>query len=278
MLTTAEWTRIRPGIKKFVHIWTPDAAPTANVAIVHGLGEHGGRYHRLAQSFVESGFCVTAFDQQGHGRSSEVRGQIASYDSMLTDIESFLDWNRVKFAGIPQVLFGHSMGGNLVINYALRTFVQPHRVIASSPMIEQVRPPSAGFVRLARIALWLAPNLKLRSKVVPERLMNDPTEQELLRSDELFHSQVTLRLGGALLDTGAWALNNAERLKTPMLLSHGTADTMTSPIASAEFARRAGDACRLEILEGFFHDPFRDLARQKAIDMYVAFIGESVGR
>ncbi len=267
---------LQPGLQKYVHRWMPPREPSVNVCIVHGLGEHGGRYHSLAHDLVEAGFGVTAFDQQGHGRSPEHRGRVRSYTSLLDEIAAFLEWNRRSFSEIPTVLFGHSMGGNLVINYGLRDYRQPHRIIASSPMIEQTRPPSRMFVRLARVILWLAPNLTLRSNPVAERLMSDPVEQKMLREDELFHSQISLRLGAGLLDSGAWILQNANRLKTKLLLTHGTSDYMTSPDASAEFAKRAGPLCELVILENQLHDPFRDMERAAVIARYVEFIRDSL--
>jgi alpha-beta hydrolase superfamily lysophospholipase len=108
--------------------------------------------------------------------------------------------------------------------------------------------------------------------VVAERLMSDPVEQQLLRDDELFHSQVTLRLGAGLLDSGAWALKHAGRIQTPLLLSHGSSDSMTSFPASVEFARRAGTICELTALDGELHDPFRGLQRDAVIARYVDFI------
>lgn len=276
MKTTAQWLDISPGQAKFVHTWHPEQAPRANVAIIHGLGEHGGRYAPLAERLVEAGFSASAFDQQGHGRSPESRGKIRSYQSLLSDIGAFLQWNRAQHPAIPTVLFGHSMGGNLVTNYALRESPPPGYVIASSPMLEKAIPVSPTVVRLARWLLRIAPNLRLRSQIVVERLMSDPVEQQMLRNDELFHNQMTLRLGAALVDSGQWALQHAHQLQTPLLLSHGTSDYMTCCKASIEFARRAGELCQLVVLDGELHDPFRSLHRDAIIARYVDFVQQAV--
>ena len=278
MKKTAQWLDIAPGQPKFVTRWRPETAPQANVAIIHGLGEHGGRYDTLAQHFVRAGLSVSAFDQQGHGRSPEARGKIRSYNSLLDDIASFLTWNQAEHAGTPTILFGHSMGGNLVINYALRDYPQPERVISSSPMLEKATPVHPGFVRFARLLMRIAPNLKLRSDVVAERLMSDPVEQQMLRDDELFHSQITLRLGAGLIDSGAWALEHAGRVQTALLLSHGSSDSMTSFNASIEFARLAGEACELVTIDGELHDPFRSVRRDAIIARYVDFIREAINQ
>ncbi|MEO8270890.1 MAG: lysophospholipase, partial [Aureliella sp.] len=278
MKKTAQWLDISPRQSKYVTRWLPETAPQANVAIIHGLGEHGGRYDTIAQHFVRAGFSVSAFDQQGHGRSPESRGRIRSYSSLLDDIASFLKWNRTEHADIPTVLFGHSMGGNLVINYMLRNYPQPERVISSSPMLEKATPVHPSFVRFARWLMHIAPNLKLRSDVVVERLMSDPEEQQKLRDDELFHSQMTLRLGAGLLDSGAWALKHAAQLQTALLLSHGSSDYLTSYRASLEFARLAGDSCELVAIDGELHDPFRSLQRDSILARYVEFIRGAINQ
>ncbi len=272
MKNTAEWLEIESGNRKYVYRWWPEDRPWANVGIIHGLGEHGGRYHPLAESLAAAGMTVSAFDQQGHGRSSEARGRVRSYQALLDDVAAFLAWNADQHPTVPTVLLGHSMGGNLVINYSLRDYPQPSLAIASSPMIRLTAPPNRTFLQIARLVARVFPHFTLRSKVVAEHLMSDPVEQQMLRDDELFHSQLTLRLGAGLLDSGPWAIEHAQRLKTSLLLTHGTRDYRTSHKASAEFAERAGARCQLELLEGELHDPFRGLERERVISRFVQFI------
>lgn len=269
---SARWQELDDSRRKYLHFWGDQPNSRGTIYIVHGLGEHGGRYARLADAFCKQGFRVIAFDQQGHGHSPERRGCIESYDSLLDDIGALLQWGARDGQAAPHILFGHSMGGNLVLNYALRKPYLPHAVISSSPMIRAARPPGPLFERAARILLRIAPNLRIKSSPRVERLMSDPDEQELLRQDAMFHAQLSLRLGGALLDTGRWALQNAHRLKIPTLLSHGTQDDLTCPQASLEFAQRAGEHCRLQLLPDELHDPFRGLDREAVIHSFVEFL------
>lgn len=274
MDTSNKWIEVRPGNRKYVHQWTPRGAAQGAVCIVHGLGEHGGRYTRLAQDLVRAGFAVAAFDQQGHGLSSGKRGSVASYAALLTDIEDMLRWMAAHYQGLPQVLFGHSMGGNLVLNYALRHDFRPQAVISSSPMIRSVRSPTGMAEAALRILMRITPNLQLKSQIIPERLMSDPDEQRALIEDEIFHSRLTLRLGAGLIDSGRWLLENAAQLTTPTLLTHGTNDYLTSHLASQEFAELAGNHCTLELYEDQLHDTFRGLARERVIERYVNFLRE----
>ena len=277
MNTSAEWTRIDDRRNKYVRQWHPESQSQGTFCIIHGLGEHGGRYDSFASTLATSGFRCVAFDQQGHGLSHEKRGCIESYKSMLEDIQAILYWIRTQeFAG-PIILFGHSMGGNLVLNYALNDLEQPTAVISSSPMIRACRQPANWFIVIGRIIKAFMPNLQMKSEPKVEKLMSDPVEQAALRADELFHSSLSLRLGDALLKTGEWALKNANRLKVPLLLTHGTDDYLTSPEASREFADLAGEGCRFELLENHLHDPFRDEDREPVIKKFLQFANSFAG-
>ncbi len=272
MKYSAQWTELGPGLKKYVHAWEPTAAPEAVVCIVHGLGEHGGRYAPLAADLVAAGFAVVAFDQTGHGHSPNARGCIVSYAGLMDDIEAVLKWVKQKYANLPCVLLGHSMGGNLVLNYALRKQFLPQAVISSSPMIRAAREPGRLFEGLARMVGLCAPNLRLKSTIDPAELMSDLQEQRALANDVLFHTYLSLRLGAALLDSGRWLLRDAPDLTTPTLLVHGANDRRTCPRASAEYAGRAGERCTFELLEGHYHDSFRDVERAAVIQRFVEFI------
>ncbi|MFN3191019.1 MAG: lysophospholipase [Aureliella sp.] len=271
------WHQVDSNRKKFVRIWKPaeNVSPWGAVCILHGLGEHSGRYQNLAVEFVRAGLRVYAFDQQGHGHSPEKQACIESYDSVMDDVAAVLAWVQ-DHARLPTCLFGHSMGGNFVLNYALRRTPHPLCVISSSPMIRAVEEPAAPVETLLRALKVFFPNFRMGSNVRPERLMSDPEEQAGLANDELFHSKLSLRLGASLLDTGRWLIGNAPRLEVPTLLTHGTIDHKTSPEASIEFAASAGSICKLEILDGHYHDPFRDLERLKVIDLFVSYIRQRV--
>ena len=128
--------------------------------------------------------------------------------------------------------------------------------------------------QLARVVLMLMPNYQLESDLNAERLMSDPEEQEELLSDELFHSSLSLRLGGALIDSGRWLLEKAAELETPTLVTHGTDDYMTCPDASREIALSAEAICQFILLEGYLHEPFRDLGKQEVIDQFLQFLDD----
>lgn len=272
MQSNSQWADFKHARKAFVQSWQPDDPSRAAVCIVHGLGEHSGRYESLAKQLVARGLSAYALDQQGHGRSPLERGCIESYESMLQDISLFCGWVEAECPGKPIVLFGHSMGGNIVLNHALRMPGNYRGVISSSPMIRSHREPGWLKQQLVRLLLRVKPNHQMQSVITPERLMSDPVEQQRLREDALFHNRLSLRLGASLIDSGRWLLKHAPSLSKPLLLSHADNDWLTCHESSIEFASLAGDRCELRIWPGMLHDPFRSLQKEQVIDAFVSFI------
>src|SRR5512146_2483768 len=108
------------GIEFHVQGWEPDKRAKAVVVLIHGLGEHTGRYAHVGKAFAKAGYALVGFDLRGHGRSGGPRGDIPSYDSLLDDIGDFLAQMQARYARKPVFMYGHSLGGNLAMNFVLR--------------------------------------------------------------------------------------------------------------------------------------------------------------
>jgi len=255
------WTKLKDGSQRAFYSW-PCAEPSAveaSLLIVPGLGEHGGRYEQCASFFEGRELDVYAIDLIGHGLSPGMRGCIESYEGVLNEIEAASEAILARSPQLPLVLWGHSMGGNLVLNYLLRKGRLPICAIASGPMLRAARPPGPSFMWFARKLAILWPNFQLKTPVHYSDCTRDPVQIERMTSDRLFHKQVSLRLGAALIDSGEWAIEHASELKTPLLLIHSAQDAITSAAASKEFAAKCKAVCELRILPDNLHDLHRDL-------------------
>jgi acylglycerol lipase len=311
--TLCQPMRLADGQLRHGRLWWPQRTePVAMLCIAPGLGEHGGRYEDFVPPFLTAGWGVAVLDLQGQGLSPGRRGCIHSYDSLLADVAACLDLargitdparfisanlntanlNTANSPATPRLdigrlqalpgrkvfLYGHSMGGNLVLNTALRLQVKLDGAISSSPMLRAVRPLSRPAMAVARTLLRFMPNYQLKAPVRTEYLSRDADALQKYRDDSLVHRLVSLRLGAALIDSGVWALENAETLAVPTLLMHGLADPITDARASQEFARRAGNCCEAKFFPDLLHDIHREIGRQDVFDAIFAWLDRQLSK
>ena len=292
------WVQIAPGIRRFGRSWWPtNTQPLAVLCIIPGLGEHSGRYADFAESMGPAGLALVSLDLQGQGLSPGRRGCVESYDSLLGDLaacvqlgrciaeevgsqraedgQTLLDLTRANLSVDRKVvLYGHSMGGNLVLNSVLRKIARPDGVISSSPMMSAGKPMSKAYLACARFLMRLFPNYQLKAPVKTEYLSRDTAEQSAYKNDPLVHRLVSLRLGASLIDSGQWALEHAAELDTPTLLMHGMLDKITDPVASQEFAKRAGAICTGKFFPDLLHDTHRDIGRDAVLEAMFSWMRE----
>jgi len=258
-LTTAD------GLPLHLHIWPMPVAPVrGSVLIVHGLGEHGGRYAHVAAHLARAGWAVMAYDQRGHGRSGGPRGGIASADSLLADLGLLVRHARQTLPG-PLVLLGHSMGGLAVARYVAEGLsTQPalwwqpaDALVLSSPALD----PGMGLAQklLLALAAPLLPTLALGNGLKPEWVCNDPAVVRAYVADALNHDRVTPRLVRFIVDAGALVRGLAARWTVPTLLLYAGADRCVAPRGSAAFAAAAPPAVlQSRCYDGLAHEIFNE--------------------
>ncbi len=271
MLKPFNW-QTSDGLRLRAQYSVPDQSPQALIAIVHGLGEHLGRYSGVVQTLLKSGFAVFQFDLRGHGQSEGQRGYAPSYDVLLDDLEQFLQRSQVCCPNIPVFLYGHSFGGNLVLNYVLRRQPNVQGVIATGPSLRTVLKLPKWKVNLGRMMYHLIPHLSMSNEIIPEHLSHNPSLVQAYMDDPLTHNRITARLGIDLLDSGLWALEHAVDFKWPLLLMHGSSDQITDAKASQEFAEKAGSGCTLKLWEGLYHELHHEPEREQVLSFMLAWL------
>jgi alpha-beta hydrolase superfamily lysophospholipase len=230
--------------------------------IVHGLGEHAARYRALAEHLVQRRWAVIAYDQQGHGHSPGRRGTARSYDSLLEDIHSAHQLGVELWGALPQILWGHSMGGNLAASFVLRWHHRFRGLVLTAPMLLPLPPPKRDQIFAAWLTGKLIPFWRFRVATDPSKLTHDPAAIETLRTDPLVHNRLSLRLGTQLLAQGRWSLDHAAGIEIPMLVLHGTDDQLSDIRASQSLCARCGENAQLIQLDGMYHDLLHELDRQ----------------
>jgi len=239
--THAATVRTSDGLTLHTHCW-PASEPRAMVVLTHGFGEHCGRYGGLAQALNTAGFSLFAYDLRGHGQSEGARGFVPGYTDLLDDLERVIGVAQRDHSAstLPLFAFGHSMGGNIVLNYALRRPAGLRGVLISGPWLRLASQPPAWKRALGKLAALLAPKMALPATVDPGVLSHDPQQVRAYASDTLVHSTMTARLFAEVASAGEWALTHAASLTLPVLLMHGGGDRLTDPRATEEFHRLAG--------------------------------------
>jgi len=260
------------GISLFAQAWLPEARPRAAVALVHGFGEHSGRYANVVESLVPKGYAVHAYDLRGHGRSSGQRGLILSWGEYHEDTRIYLRGVMDQHAGIPIFLYGHSLGGLIALEYALRDPAGLRAVIASGPTLGPPGVPPF-LLALSRVLSAVLPRFSLDARLEAAALSRDPRVAQAYKDDPLVHGRGTARLGAEFSRTVEWVQAHAGDLRLPLLILHGAADRLSPPAYSLRFYEQAGsqDKTRLE-LPGGYHEPHNDVDHARVLADVEAWI------
>jgi alpha-beta hydrolase superfamily lysophospholipase len=255
----------KDGTKIYLRGWEPDEEPKAFVVLVHGHGEHVGRYSHVAGDFNKAGYALVGFDQRGHGRSGGPRGHTPSYEAAMDDIAACLALMEKRYPGLPRFLYGHSMGGNEVLNFVLRHKPALAGVIVTSPWLKPAFEPPAVKVRLGRMMNRIAPSFAQSTDLETSALSHDPEVERAYVQDPLVHDKMSARLFVTMSDAGLWALEHAAEFPLPLLLMHGTGDRLTSADASRSFAARAGKMVTWRAWDGRYHELHNELEKAEVI-------------
>lgn len=223
---------LKSGKNLFAWYVNPAVTPRAVVCLSHGWGEHSLRYKEWANRFVQDEYAFVTWDHYGHGQSEGKRGHIPNYKVFMEEINLVISKANQLFPGIPVVLYGHSMGGNIAINFALRESNPIDLLIATSPWIELTNEPSKFMGGLVRILNRIAPGLQITAPLNADGISHVAEEVKLYKTDPLNHSKITPRLLTEISDGGKYAIQNIGKLRKPFLLLTGDADPITSYNAS----------------------------------------------
>lgn len=234
------------------------------VVLVHGFGEHSERYMDNAiPMLLNSDLAIVTYDNVGHGKSSGKRGHCKSYESLLDILGDCLDRAKGLFPKLPVFLYGHSMGGNLVLNYALRRKAKLSGIVATSPYLLLAFQPPKWKLYLGR--QLMNTSITLPSGLDPNGISRIPEEVEKYKNDPLVHDKVSPMFSFPVMDAGEWAIQNAHQLKLNTLLLHGTADPIIDHKGTKEFHQNSNKTT-LELFEGGYHELHNDICKAEMLE------------
>lgn len=238
MAETTLSLKAKDGIQLFVRENIPPQY-RGIICIVHGFGEHGGRYAHVADFFNKQGYAVLAIDNRGHGKTEGKRGHTPSFDSYLDDIDVFLTETKQRLKDVPMFLYGHSMGGNLTLNYVIRRKPTILRgLVVTGPWIRLAFEPKPIMITMGKIMRSILPTFTQDSGLNADHVSRDKEVVEAYKDDPLVHSKITASAGMSMTDSAAFLNTYSGEMPIPTFILHGTEDKLIAQTASEEFAQR----------------------------------------
>jgi alpha-beta hydrolase superfamily lysophospholipase len=227
------------------------------VALIHGLGEHTGRYEHVAKAFTAAGYILASFDLRGHGKSTGVRGHFPSLDAVLQDIAQFFVFLSQRYPDLPQFIYGHSLGGLLILTYVLKTKPNLNGAIATSAGLRSPLTEQKLKLLMVKLLGSLLPATLLPSGLETAAISQDQAVIDRYNQDTLNHDRVSLAFGKAALAASDAVWGQAEQFRLPLLIMHGTADRITYSHGSADFAKavsKNNPDVTLKLWDGMYHE------------------------
>lgn len=239
--------------------------PRGTVLIVHGLGEHAGRYDALARVLNGWGFGVRSYDQYGHGESDGQRGALPHPNRLLDDLADLVESARVRNPGLPLVLFGHSLGGLVAASFVARTMMAVDALVLSSPALATRLSP----LQKAMMAVVprIAPNLTVGNGLDPRYLSHDPRVVQAYMNDPRVHDRISGRLARFIAEEGELVRSRAGAWRVPTLLMYAGDDRLVDPVGSQLFAAAAPrQHVSTRCFDGLYHEIFNERESQPVYD------------
>jgi alpha-beta hydrolase superfamily lysophospholipase len=272
-LTTEGTVDSADGTKLAYRAWPHPGAKIA-FGVVHGLGEHAGRYERFAQGMAKHGMSSYALDLRGHGRSPGQRGHVDSWSQWTDDVSAFI--KHIESAdGAEVVPVGHSFGGATLLSTVLAgKLPNTRRFVVSSPALKLKLAVAGWKLTLGPIISKIAPRLALANELDPNTVSRIPEVVEAYRTDPLVHNKISTRLGAEWQDATQNILSRADEITIPFLILAGTADALIDPAGSQELHEKARSMSELRMLEGRYHEPFNDLGSDEVFQLIAGWVRE----
>ncbi|MCS6912783.1 MAG: alpha/beta hydrolase [Myxococcales bacterium] len=255
-------------------LYEPDppvlGSPPPQICVVHGYCDHRGRYRDMASRLQQAGYRVLVPDLRGHGEAGGARAHVVRFGDYLEDLHATLTTCAEQGA---MFLLGHSMGGLVVLLYALDRPERVRGLALSSPLFGLKVKVPVWKKALGRIASRIHPALALPNELDPADLSHDPAVGQAYASDPLVSRIATARWFTEMMAAQAAARRRVRSLRTPLLLMHGGDDRIADPVASQALFDRVGERDKvLLIYPGLYHEIFNERDRDMVIQDLVSWL------
>ena len=262
------------GTKLAYRAW-PKAGSDTTFAVVHGLGEHSGRYERFAEAMARHGMSTYALDLRGHGESEGQRGHLDSWSQWTDDVSAFVK-HVEELVGAEVVPLGHSFGGVALLSTVLAGKLPSSNCFAvSSPALKLRLQAPAWKTAVAPFASKIVPRLAMDNEVDPATVSRIPEVVAAYRDDQLVHSRISSRMYTEWQKATDDILARAGQIGVPFLILAGAADPLIDPEGSRRLHEMAPALSTLHLLAGRYHEPFNDLGSEEVFQLLADWVHRS---
>jgi alpha-beta hydrolase superfamily lysophospholipase len=246
--------------------WQPASHPRAAIVLVHGFGEHSGRYQNVGMALSATGYAVHAYDLRGHGQSPGKRGHIDGWKDYREDLAEMVRTVRDRHPGLPLFLYGHSMGALVAAEFTLSTPGAVDGLILSATPLLPVDVASPVKVAVARALSRVLPRFSLKLGLDAAHLSRDPAVVRAYQLDPLVHGAATARWGSETLRITGWIRDHVSEISAPVLIIHGAADRIASAAGSQALHEAVANSDkRLIVYPESFHEPHNDVGHDARV-------------
>ncbi len=242
------------GLSIYFQQWQAEPGQIGAVCLVHGLGEHSGRYSVWAEWLNQAGYSVLSYDLRGHGKSGGLRGHVSSFEDYRKDTDLLLREAQAQFPNVPCFLYGHSLGAIIVASYVLHRKPRFNGVVLSALATKTALQEQTGKIILAKMLGTVYPTFTMHSGLDPTTISKDADVVAKYKNDPLVHYHVTAGFGNSSINEINWLEQHASEWTLPVLVMHGELDKLGYAEGSREFAGKIKGDCTLKIWQGLLHE------------------------
>jgi len=257
--------------KLYGQYWKPQLVKGI-IILVHGMGEHSGRYaESVVPYLLKENYAVVSYDNFGHGKTKGKRGHCPNYESLLESLEFVINKAKLLIKDLPVFLYGHSLGGNIVLNYALKKQPKIKGIVVTSPFLKLAFNPPKWKVNLGKMMLHILPYITMPSDIEEAAISSIPEQVKRYKEDPLVHDKISPMFLFPVIEAGNYAIANANNLTIPTFIAHGTGDRIIDYNGSIDFCKQS-KISELKLYDNCYHELHHDVCAAEMLETIVKWL------
>lgn len=261
--TEFHWTT-KDNLNIYAKEWAIEK-PKAVLCILHGLGEHCNRYNHVADFYNQRGYAVIGYDRRGHGQSGGTKGATPNFDAFLDEAEALLNQANQRYPSLPKIIWGHSMGGNIALNYVIRRRPSIKAMVVTGPWMKLVEEPSKILIGIGNIMNKLIGGFTQGNGLDARKVSRDKAVVDKYMADPLVHDRISSIAGLETYYAGQDLLHYQGDMPVPTLLMHGEQDKIIDVAGSRQFGKNVGNTVYKE-WAGLYHEIHNEPEQKEVLE------------